>query len=100
MRRLRGDDDNDDGKFVLLYSISSLTHTEGTAQAAELLISCSAKGEAALHDSRTSPVCLFYAITTVFQLYNGCDMMRKRMPQSILSLTQGIFNLPHHIGRV
>ena len=48
--------------------------------------------------------CLFfYIIATVFQLYYGGDMMyamRRRMPESTLLPTQGIFNLPHHIGMV
>ena len=45
---------------------------------------------------------LFYAIATVFQIYHGGDMMyemRKGKPDPTLLLTQGIFNLPHHIGR-
>ena len=48
-------------------------------------------------------VCLlFYAISTVFQLYHGGDMMcdyemRRRKPKHTLLPIQGIFNLPHHI---
>ena len=47
---------------------------------------------------------LFYVITTVFQLYiyHGGDIIyeirRKLKPTPLL--TQGIFNLPHHIGMV
>ena len=46
---------------------------------------------------------LFYAIVAVFQLYNGSDMMyemRRRKLKPILLLTQGIFNLPHHMDIV
>ena len=46
---------------------------------------------------------LFYAIATVFLVYHGSDMMyemRRRKPVPTLLLTQGIFNLPHHIGMV
>ena len=46
---------------------------------------------------------LFYAIATAFQLYHGGAIMyemRKRKPESTLLSTQGIFNLPHHIGIV
>ena len=50
-------------------------------------------------------VCLFllYGIATVFQLYHGSNMsyeMRRRKPEPTLLTTQGIFNLPHHIGVV
>ena len=49
-------------------------------------------------------VCLlFYAIATILQLYHGSDMiykMRRRKPEPTLLPTQGIFNLPHHIGMV
>ena len=44
---------------------------------------------------------LFYSIATVLLLYHGSDMMyemKRRKPESIFLLTQGIFNLPHHIG--
>ena len=44
---------------------------------------------------------LLYAIVTVFQLYHGNDMMyemRRRKPERTLRLTQGLFNLPLHIG--
>ena len=34
--------------------------------------------EAVLHGYETSPVCLVYAIATVFQLYNGSDMMHEK----------------------
>ena len=40
---------------------------------------------------------LFYAITTVFQLYHGDDMMsemRRRKPEPTLLLTQGICLTP------
>ena len=43
---------------------------------------------------------LFYAITAVFQLYHGGDMMyemRRGKPEPMLLPTRGIFNLPHHI---
>ena len=46
---------------------------------------------------------LFYAIATVFQVYHGRDMIyeiRKRKPASTLLLTQGSFNLSHHVGMV
>ena len=46
---------------------------------------------------------LFYAIATIFQLCHGGDMMyemRKTKPEPTLLPTQGIFNLPHHIGMV
>ena len=48
-------------------------------------------------------VLLVYAIATVFQLYLGRDMMyemRRRKPERTFLLTQGIFNLPHHIAMV
>ena len=48
-------------------------------------------------------VCLlFYAIETVFQLHSGSDMMyeMRRKPEPTLVPTQGIFNLPDHIGMV
>ena len=53
----------------------------------------------------TAIVCLllFYAKATVFQLYQGGDIMytmRRRKPEPMLLPTQGIFNLPHHIGIV
>ena len=44
-----------------------------------------------------------YAIATLFQLYFGSDMMyemRRKKPESTLLPTDGIFNLPHHIGMV
>ena len=44
---------------------------------------------------------LFYPIATVFQLYLAGDMMYEmkvgRKPEPTLSLTQGIFNLPHSL---
>ena len=46
---------------------------------------------------------LFYTIPTCFQLYHGPDSMhemRRRKPKPTLLPTQGIFNLPHHIGMV
>ena len=46
---------------------------------------------------------LFYPKATIFQLYHGTDMMyemRRRKPEPIFSLTQGIFNLSHHIGMI
>ena len=45
----------------------------------------------------------FHTIATVFQLYNGGDMMhemRRKKPEPTLLPTKGIFNLPHHIGMV
>ena len=42
-------------------------------------------------------------MATVFQLYVGGDViyeMHRRKPEPTLFLTQGIFNLPHHIGIV
>ena len=53
------------------------------------------------HGSGTSQVCLFYTVATVFQLYHGGDIMyamRRRKPVPTILLTQGIFNLLHHIG--
>ena len=47
--------------------------------------------------------CLFYAIATLFHLYYDSDMMytmRRRMHDPTPLLTQGTFNLPHHIGMV
>ena len=83
----------------------------GTSQAAELqqwqwhhyfFTSGPVRCEAALYGCGTSPVCLVYAIATVFQLYRGYDMIyeMRRKPEPTLLLTQGIFNLPHHIGMV
>ena len=46
---------------------------------------------------------LFYAIATLFQLYLGSAQMyemSRRKPKPTLLLTQGIFNLPRHIGMV
>ena len=46
---------------------------------------------------------LFYAMTTVFQLYHGGDMTyeMRRKPEPTPLPTQGIFNLPHRdIGMV
>ena len=46
---------------------------------------------------------LVYAISSVFQLYNGSDMMYEmswRKPELTFLPSQGIFNLPHHIGLV
>ena len=66
-----------------------------------LLTSGPVRCEAVLHGSGTSPVCLFYTIATVFQLYHGGDMMyemRRRKSEPTLLPTQVIFNLPHHIG--
>ena len=43
------------------------------------------------------------ALATLFQLYHGGDMMYemgRRKPKLTLLPTQGIFNLPHHIGTV
>ena len=40
-------------------------------------------------------------LATVFQLYYGSDMIEmRRKPEPTFLLTQGIFNLPHHIGMV
>ena len=47
--------------------------------------------------AETSPVWLFYAIATVFKLYDGGYMMYEMKRRKLL-LTQGIFNLPHNIG--
>ena len=60
-------------------------------------VSCS------MSDTTISFVCLllFYARATVFQLYQGGDMIyEKEKAQAYTLLTQGIFNLPHHIGMV
>ena len=46
---------------------------------------------------------LFYAIATIFQLYQDSDMMyemRKRMLDPTFLPTQGIFNLLYHICMV
>ena len=46
---------------------------------------------------------LFYAITTFVQLYHGGDMMFEMMrkkPKRKRLQTQGIFNLPRHIGMI
>ena len=46
---------------------------------------------------------LFYAISTIFQLYLVSDMMyemRRRKPKPTLLPTQEIFNLHHHIGMI
>ena len=59
--------------------------------------------EAALHGCGTNLDCLLYARETVFQLYHGGDVMyemRRRKPGATVILTQGIFNLQHHIGMV
>ena len=59
-----------------------------------------------LHALRGAEDCsclLFYAIATLFQLYQGGDMMdemRRKKPEPTLLPAQGIFNLPHHIGMV
>ena len=45
-------------------------------------------------------VCCCLAIAKLFQLYHGDDMMydiRRRPPDPTVLLTQGMFNLPHHI---
>ena len=57
------------------------------------------------HSTLQYPVCLllFYAISTVFQIYHGGDMMyemRRRKPKPALLPTQLFVNLPHHIGMV
>ena len=66
---------------------------------------CARAGECVwyLYVKRVCNVCLlfFHAIATIFHLYHGSDMlyeMRRRKPEPILLLTQGIFNLPHHTG--
>ena len=44
---------------------------------------------------------LFYDITTILQLYHGSDMMykmRRKKPEPTPLLSQGMFNLLHHIG--
>ena len=67
------------------------------------IISGLGRYEAGLHGCGTSPVCLFCAIATVFQLYHGGDMMyeiRRRKPKPTLLSTQEIFTLPCHIGMV
>ena len=46
---------------------------------------------------------LFYAIATVFQLYHSHHFMyqiRRRKPEPTLLQTQGLFNVPQHIGMV
>ena len=46
---------------------------------------------------------VYYAVATVFQVYHGSDMMyemKRRRPEPTLLLTEGIFNLPHHVGMV
>ena len=65
-----------------------------------LLTSRLARCETVLHGCGTILVHLFYAIVTVFQLYHGSDMMYKmrRKPEPTHLETQGIFNLPHHVG--
>ena len=46
--------------------------------------------------------CLFDAIARIFQLSHGGDMMyeMRRKPKPTLLLTQGIYNLAHHINMV
>ena len=57
-----------------------------------LLTSGLATCEAALHGCGTSPVCLFYVIATVFQLYHAGGMMYEmRKPEPTLLPTNGIF---------
>ena len=77
---------------------------EATAIAAPLLLTGgSVRCEAMLHGSGTSPICLFYARATLFQLYHGGYLMyemRRRKPEPTCLPTQGIFNLQHHIGMV
>ena len=70
-----------------------------------LLTSGSARCEASLHGCGPNLVCLFYAITTVFQWYRGGDMMRwdemrRRNPKPTLLPTEGVFNLLHYVGRL
>ena len=46
---------------------------------------------------------LLYTIATVLQLYHGGDMMDQmtsRKPKPTILPTQGIFNLPYHVGMV
>ena len=74
-----------------------MTGCTTATMAAPLLASGLARFEAALDGYGTSPVCQFYAITTVFQLYHGSDMvyeMKRRKPELTLLPTQRIFNLP------
>ena len=68
-----------------------------------LLTSGLARCEVALQGCGTIPVCFFFTIATVFQLYHGDARlyeMRRRKADPTLLPTQGIFNLPHHIGMV
>ena len=68
-----------------------------------LLTSGPARCEAVIPSCGTGPVCLFHAIATLFQLYHGADMiikMKRRKLEPTHLLTQGIFNLWHHIGMV
>ena len=61
---------------VALLHLANCTGCRAAAIVAPLhLTSGPARCEAALHGCGRSPVCLFYAITTVFQLYHGGDMM-------------------------
>ena len=68
-----------------------------------LLTSGPAKCEEVHHGCGTSPVCLSYAIATVFHSCHGGDMMhemRTRKPEPTFVPTQRIVNLPHNIGMV
>ena len=68
-----GDDDWD---FVSPYSIFMHTWaTVATSIAASLLLASGlSRCEALFHVCGASPVCLFYAISIVFQLYHGGDI--------------------------
>ena len=87
-----------------LYSSFYHTRCKTAAVAAPLLLtSVLVMYEAGLHGCGTSPVCLLCAIATVFQLYHDGGMMNemsRRKPESTLLPTEGLFNLPHHIGMV
>ena len=62
-----------------------------------LLKLCKITGKAAVH---MFVYLLFYATTTVFQLFHGGNMMyeMRRKPEPSLLPTMGIFNFPHQIG--
>ena len=89
---------------VLCHCIGNGTGCRTAAMAAPLpLTSGPARCEAALHGCGRKPVCLFYSIATTFEPYHDGDMMyemRRRKPKPTLLPTQGIFNLPYHIGIV
>ena len=92
-----------DAPLGLRHSDSFRHQTASTMAWTDRLVTAHTHGDFIVLLHREFVCLLFYTIVTVFKLYLCDDMMdemRRRKPVSTLLPTQGILNLPHHIGLI